>query len=294
MTARLTHRRALSLMVLSAVVFTANVLLVRALGQMGEANIWLVSCVRFVVGLALIGTVYRREFRPGHLWRNPLLIKRGVLGAIGVYLTYLCVVRLGAGRAIFINNTYVIWGALLAAWLLRERLRPVVLVGSLTALVGLGMLTHVFSLTNHPGPYDLLAFVSAWLSGYIVVTIRSLHGTEHTSTIFAAQCFYGLLICTGPAAYTYASLTALAWLIILIAGLTAAIGQLAMTRAFRDLPVAEGSLIQILVPLFIALGGVLFFQEHFTAQELAGAALILGGMAFTVISKPASIGAEPK
>ena len=29
------------------------ILLVRALGQRGEANLWLVSCVRFVVGLAL-------------------------------------------------------------------------------------------------------------------------------------------------------------------------------------------------------------------------------------------------
>ena len=78
------------------------------------------------------------------------------------------------------------------------------------------------------------------------------------------------------------------------AGLTAAIGQLAMTRAFRDLPVAEGSLIQMLVPLFVAVGGVLFFHEHFSPQELAGAALILGGMAFTVIAKPSSIGAESK
>lgn len=294
MSARLTHRRALSLMVLSAVVFTANVLLVRALGQMGQANIWLISCVRFVVGLALIAIAYRREFAPTHLWRNTLLVQRGILGGFGVYVTYLCVVQLGAGRAIFINNTYVIWGALLAAWLLHERLRSAVLIGSVTAIAGLALLTHVFSLTSHPGLFDLVAFGSAWLSGYIVVTIRQLHGTEHTSTIFAAQCVYGLLICTVPAVYTYTPLSGLAWVIIVIAGLTAAIGQLAMTRAFRDLPVAEGSLIQMLVPLFIAIGGVLFFHEHFSAQELAGAALILGGMAFTVVTKPASIGAGTK
>lgn len=47
---QLRHRRAVILMLLSAACFTANVLLVRALGTMEAANIWLVSCTRFVVG----------------------------------------------------------------------------------------------------------------------------------------------------------------------------------------------------------------------------------------------------
>lgn len=117
------HRRAVGLMLLSAASFTANVLLVRALGAMGAANLWLVSCARFVVGLGLISAFYWREFQPVHLWHNRKLIERGVVGGGGVYLSYLTVVKLGAGRATFIGNTYVIWGALLAAWMLREKLR---------------------------------------------------------------------------------------------------------------------------------------------------------------------------
>src|ERR1035437_1526968 len=124
MSAHLTHRRALWLMLASAACFTTNVLLVRALGEMHAANIWLVSVARFVVGLVIIQTVYRREFQPHHLYQNRKLIERGLIGGFGVYLTYLCVVKLGAGRATFIGNTYVIWGALLAAWMLREKLRP--------------------------------------------------------------------------------------------------------------------------------------------------------------------------
>ena len=116
-------------MLLSAACFTATVLLVRALGEMGYANIWLVSSARFVVGLGLISAVYWREFQPAHLVRSRKLLERGVAGGAGVYLTYLTVVKLGAGRATFIGNTYVIWGALLAVWVLREKLRPGVLVG---------------------------------------------------------------------------------------------------------------------------------------------------------------------
>ncbi len=286
------HRRALLLMLLSAAAFTANVLLVRALGQMGYANIWLVSCARFVVGLAMIAAVYWREFQPAHLVRSRRLIERGVIGGFGVYLTYLTVVRLGAGRATFIGNTYVIWGALLAAWLLREKLHAGVLIGGVAALAGLGLLTNVFSTTAHPGIYDLLAFIAALLSAYVVVTIRQLHDTEHTSTIFSAQCVYGLVICAIPAVLTYSPLPASAWAVLLIAGVTAGSGQLTMTRAFRDLPVAEGSLIQMLVPLGIALGGMLFFGERFSVQEFIGAALILGGTAFTAVRSATTANAE--
>jgi drug/metabolite transporter (DMT)-like permease len=292
MSAHLTHRRAIALMLLSSASFTANVLLVRALGLFGEVNVWLVACTRGLVGLAMIGAVYRREFQPTHLWSRRKLIERGVAGGIGVYVTYLAVVKIGAGRATFIGNTYVIWGALLAAWLLKEKLRPAVFVGGVAALAGIALLTNVFSTGAQPSVYDLVAVAGALLSTWVVVTIRQLHATEHTSTIFAAQCAYALAICALPAVVTFTSLPAAAWALLFIAGITAGLGQLMMTRAFRDLAVAEGSLIQMLVPLGIALGGMLFFHERFALHEALGAALILGGTAFTAVRSATTANAE--
>ncbi len=279
-------------MLLSAASFTANVLLVRALGEFGEVNVWLMASSRGLVGLAMLCSVYWREFQPTHLWRRRKVIERGVIGGIGIYVTYLTVVKLGAGRAVFISNTYVIWGALLAAWMLKERLRPAVIIGGVAALAGIGLLTNVFSANAHPGIYDLLAVVGALLSAWVVVTIRQLHATEHTSTIFAAQCAYALLICGVPAALTFAPLSPLAWGVMFLIGVTAGVGQLSMTRAFRDLPVAEGSLIQMLVPLGTALGGMLFFREHFTPHEMIGAALILAGTTYTVVRNATTANAE--
>lgn len=276
-------------MLASAASFVANVLLVRALGPLGFANVWLIAVARFVVGLALIWTVYRREFQPAHLWRNRKLVDRGLVGGAGVYVTYLTVIELGAGRAIFIGNTYVIWGAFLAAWVLRERLQASVIAGGVAALAGLALLTNVFSSTNPPGLYDALAVLGALMSAHVVVTIRQLHDREHTSTIFAAQCVYGLLLCTGPAFATFQPLTPLAWLVLFLASVSAGVGQLTMTRAFRDLPVAEGSLIQMLVPLGIAAGGFAFFDEQFSPHELVGAALIVGATAFVALRR----GAQP-
>ncbi len=279
-------------MLLSSASFTANVLLVRALGMFGEVNVWLVACSRGLVGLAMIGAVYRREVQPTHLWRRRKLIERGIAGGIGVYVTYLAVVKIGAGRATFIGNTYVIWGALLAAWLLKEKLRPAVLIGGVAALAGLGLLTNVFATNAELNPYDLIAVTGALLSTWVVVTIRQLHASEHTSTIFAAQCAYAVLLALVPAITTYTPLPAAAWGLLVVAGITAGLGQLTMTRAFRDLPVAEGSLIQMLVPLGIAAGGMLFFGERFALHEAIGAALILAGTAFTAVRSATTANAE--
>ena len=272
-------------MVASTACFTANVLLVRALGHVESVNVWLVSCVRFVAGMGVIYALYPREFQFSHLFRNSKLAGRGLVGGAGVYAFYLTVVHLGAGRATFINNTYVIFGALAAVWLLGERFRMPLAIGSVAALGGLALLTNAFAAGSHVGAYDILAVITALASAYVVVTIRQLHATEHTSTIFAAQCVYGLILCVIPAIVNAQDVSALSWGLMIIAGIFAAVGQITMTRAFRELPVAEGSLLQMLVPLGIAAGGVVFFAERFAPHEWVGAALILGGTAFTAVRR---------
>jgi len=279
------HARGILFMLLSTACFTTNVLLIRALGQLQSVNIWLVACARFVVGLGLVMLVYRREFEPTNLWRHPKLVVRGLVGGYSVAAFYYSIVYLGAGRATFINNTYVISGALFAVWLLREPFHAALATGSAATLIGLALLTNAFASTTHAGFFDLVALSSSLAAGYVVVTIRQLHASEHTSTIFAAQCAYGLLFCAPLAATHHESIGPIAWLVMTLAGVFAAGGQITMTRAFRELPVAEGSLLQMLVPLGVALGGALFFRERFVPHELVGAALILAGCAFTALRR---------
>lgn len=280
------HVRGVALMLFSAACFTANVLLIRGVAEFEVVNVWLVSLMRFAVGIAVLAAIYPRQVRFKRVFVRPKLIGRGVAGGVGIYVYYLTVVHLGAGRATFINNTYIIFGALFAVWVLGERFHRALAIGSIAALGGLALLTNVFASASQTNAYDALAIGGAFASAYVVITIRQLHAEgEHTATIFAAQCTYGVLLCVWPAMRELGAVSPGAWTLLAVAGVCAAAGQLAMTRAFLELPVAEGSLIQILVPLGITAGGVVFFHEHFAAHELIGAALILVGMIVTVLRR---------
>ena len=264
-------------MLTSAAGFTVNILLIRALGEIESVNVWLVTCVRFAVGLAMLFVFYRSELQPARIFTRGKLASRGIIGGLSTYFFYLTVVHLGAGRATFIGNTYVILGALFAVVMLGERFRPTLAAGSVAALLGLALLVNPFAGGPQANVYDFIAVLGAIGSAHVVVTIRQLHATEHTATIFAAQCVYGLLICGGGALLQLQAIRPLTWAVMIAGGIVAAVGQIAMTHAFRYLPVGEGSLLQMLVPFGTAAGGCLFFQEHFTSLELVGAALILGG-----------------
>lgn len=274
------------MMLLSTACFTANVLVIRAIGQLESVNVWMVTCVRFLVGLAVLAGLYGRSVPYSRVFKRANLISRGIVGGGAVAVYYVTVMHIGAGRATFINNTYIVFGAVMAAWFLREHFGRTLVVGCVTALAGLALLTNPFSRGATLNPYDLLAIGGALASAYVVVTIRRLHAEgETTPTIFAAQCVYGLLICAIPAALHIQSISPLGWGLMCGAGVCAGVGQLAMTAGFRHLSVAEGSLLQMLVPLGIAAGGYVFFQEYFHPYELLGAALIVAGTMFTMVRR---------
>jgi drug/metabolite transporter (DMT)-like permease len=280
-------RMAVLLMLLSVVLFAGNALLIRALGTLGKVDAWVVATSRFLVGFAvLFGLFYRRgNFHPRHLFTNPLLIIRGILGGVGIWIYYLTLVELGPGRATFISNTYVVFGAVMAGLFLREPLSKRLVVSLTLAMIGLALLTGLANL-EAPGPYEILGIIGAIIAGFIVVSIRKLHQRESSSTIFGAQCFYGLAVSTIPTVQQDTDYTTLILTLLIVSGMMAAFGQLAMTRAYKDLPVAQGSMLQLLLPPAIAVGGFLFFNETYSGVELIGAALILTACLVAARTRP--------
>jgi drug/metabolite transporter (DMT)-like permease len=241
--------------------------------------------IRFITGFVVVSTLFRQQFKPANLFTNPRLIARGVIGAISTVGFYQAIIYIGAGRATFINNTYVVWAGLFAVWFLGEKLKPRLMMSCVATLIGLALLTKVLSTGMKPGVYDAIALFTAFGSASVTVLIRSPHNTEHTSTIFGSQCLYGTIICGIPAVLSGSGIPTGYWPELIGASLLATSSQLFMTRAYRELPVGKGVLFQTLVPVGVTIGGVILFQENFSGSDIVGAILIIAATAWAAKQK---------
>lgn len=290
-----TRSKGILLMFGAIAAFTVSVLMLRSAGITG--SIWMATCMRYGIGLAMVSVIYlpTGQFKPLQLIRNPDLIMRGVLGCMGVFLFYSTIPKLGAGVSTFISTTYVVLAPLIACIYLKEPLTLKQVGLMMLAMTGMFIMTGLTGASAPPVLYVCIGLVGAVLAAMVVVYIRKLTRTEHSSTIYAAQCFFGLLIGAGPALLQQngehtgtVSISAM-----LLSGMMASIGQLLMTFGYKYLPVTEGGLIALCAPVTIMAGGILFFGEPCSGAQVAGAGLILSASILTARLKPGSPGEQP-
>ncbi len=279
-------RRGTLWMLFSMVCFTGNSLMIKHFASDRHIDPWLTMSFRFGVGLLMTVAIF---YRSGALsvkrsFLSWLLASRGVLGALGTAAYYHSIGPLGVGKATLIGNTWCVWAAIMASTMLHEKLGLTKFFGIVLALAGLGLLTNVSAqnllVTGH---WEMISLGGAVLAALVVVVIRQLTRTETSATIFASQCLYGLLLAVPFAFHHITHLTTSDVMMLGIAGLCAAFGQLAMTEGFRFLTVAVGGAYQITLPLVISIGGILLFGEHFSPVQMFGAVLILAGSFQTVV-----------
>jgi len=188
--------RSVLLMLLSVFLFASNTLLVRAVASYApQADGWLAALLRGVVGLAVVFALFGfgRGLRTAGMFNNRLVFLRGVVGAFGILAFYITVTRMGAARAVILNLTYPLWGTIIAALWLKERIRPAAMAWMAAGFAGLLLFLGGDGTLLPPKPLDLLGLAGAMTAGWVVVIIRRLRHEEHPATVYASQAFYGLL-----------------------------------------------------------------------------------------------------
>lgn len=266
--------------------FTGNALLLKVLASMRHVDPWMSLTFRAGVGLVVTAVLFAPSgaLRLRRSFQSWLLASRGVLGALGTVSYYITIGPLGAGKSTLIGNTWCVFAAVMAAFVLKEKLAPVKIFGICLALLGLGLLTGMAPGTLADfGKYETIGLIGALLAAAVVVVIRQLVRTESTATIFASQCIYSLLLAAPVAFLHFTPLNAGDVLVLCAAALCATFGQLAMTEGFRFLPVAAGGAFQNTLPVVITVCSISLFAEPFTLAQGAGALLILWGSFQTVV-----------
>jgi drug/metabolite transporter (DMT)-like permease len=264
-------------MLASAFLFAGNTLLIRGASLTSAgADGWMATLFRGAVGVLLLVVFYSngRGFDWRRMFSNKLVVMRGLVGCVGIILFYITIVKMGAGRAIVINLTYPMFGTIIAAFWLKEKVRLATSVWLVVALAGLIVFLSDGNLRLAPDTYDLLGLLGALAAGWVVVIIRKLRHQEHPATIYGAQATCSLLLGL-PFVGKVPELPFAGWGLLALGAVVVTFAQLIMTSAYQRLSIAQGSSLQMTLPIFTAVGAYFFFGETFEMHELIGAVVTL-------------------
>jgi drug/metabolite transporter (DMT)-like permease len=281
----------------AAVGYALNHIFLRVALSGYDLNNMVGSTMQAVPALLLalvVGWGIRRQDR-GHVppWRNGK-IAAGLLGS-GLMLFVVSVPLLfGAFRTggVLITSpvtgTQVLWGALLAALLLREPLNRGMLLGMLASVVGVIVLTLGQGSGAHLAPTWWLAVPYAlgaalcWSLAGVMLTYAMRHGVDRFQAL-ATVLMTGVVVLNVYLAATgrMASYASTPWRVLLsalAAGLFNMIALVALTSALAMTSVASATTLNSLQVGLAPLLAWLFLREDMNVTMAAGILLILVGV----------------
>jgi len=215
--------------------------------------------------------------------RTPVLgkqVSRAVVGLISLALFFYAIAHLPLATAITLNYTSALFLAALTPFLLHEKPKPILLGTILLGFLGIALLLKPsFSSQNMlAGALGLQSGFGASMAYVHVKQLGALHEPDWR-TVFYFTCISTVI---SGLWMLFDHFSALAWQdlpLLLGLGVSATIGQLAMTRAYRTGNTLIVASLAYTTVIFATLLGVIFWQETLSASEyIAIGMIILSGM----------------
>ncbi|MEW5978075.1 MAG: DMT family transporter [Acidobacteriota bacterium] len=203
--------------------------------------------------------------------------------AVSFSLAYLSLAT-GMGALILFGSVQVTMMA--AALNSGENLSPIQWLGAVAAVGGLVYL--VLPGLSAPDPLGAV-LMGASGAAWGVYSIRG-KGVSSPVAMTAGNFLRSspLAVITSLMALRSAHLQPSGVLLALISGgLTSGVGYVLWYKALGKLTTTQASLVQLLVPVLAAFGGVVFLSEHVSTRLITSSALMLGGIALAVSKRHA-------
>lgn len=270
----------------STLLWASNITLGRALRE--QAGPMTLTAVRVTVAgllfLALIRRLPPVERRAGRDW--PWLLAMALTGVFGFpALLYLALRFTTASNASLINGAGPLMTALMAALILRERLRGHQALGAAISLAGVFLVIRgnglmMVGATPNPGDLLMAGNVVLWslysVLARIVTRTRSVVSATAFSTWLALPFLYPAMLREWQA--TPPALTPALGLTLLYIGVFPAfIAFLAWNEGVRRAGPSGAMAFYNMLPVYGALLGALFLGESLGAEQITGSALVIAG-----------------
>jgi len=252
------------------------------------------AMVRTFLALVLAATLAYTAGAKFVVWRPATLWLRSISGTISLIGIFYSVTVLPIGDVLTVSNIYPLWIALLSWPILGQRLTAGVWLAIACGVGGVAIIQQPHFADNN---FAILApLLSSFTSALAMIGLNRLQGIDsraivaHFSAVSLLGCTVAFLIL--PRTPTVVSSDFPTWVLLLSTGLTATIGQLLLTVAFKAGTAAKVSVVGLTQVCFGLLFDVLFFGREVAVSSLLGMALVVAPTAWLMLQSAAR-SAEP-
>jgi len=265
------------MMVLSGLSFALVAVMVRLAGEIPLCEKVLFRSV-VMLAVAVVLAVRARENLFARNPRMPLLLLRGALGTIAMFLYFFAIERLNIADATVLNKLSPFFVTLFAVLFLREKLSRYVLPVLVVALTGAALVIKPqFSFEAIPA---IAGFVSAAASGAAYTVVRYLRRDEPPYRIIFYFSLVSVVVAVPLVLLNFVRPEGLQWVYLLGAGVFATTGQFALTLAYHQAPATRISIYVYVHILFAFMFGLLLWGEIPDALSIVGTVLIISAAVY--------------
>ena len=285
----LTRGQSVFYLQLSNVLFAATAVCISFLSTRFDG--YFTSFTRFLIGLVIGLAQLRASRKPFKVERFKPWIGRGIFGSAGMILYYVAIALGSPGRASLLNNSYPLFVAIIAIFILRENVRANTIAGLLIAFSGIALV--LWDGSRVPPLADLVGLASGILAGISYHFNKVASKTEDPIVIYLGVCIVGILATAFSLPQARAlDIESIALLVLAAAG--GYFAQICITIGLRDIPTTEGSVHTFAkIPLTV-LAGCMLLGDAITARFVAGTALLFAGLILNqLILRPKRVKAVP-
>lgn len=261
------------LLLLAELCFAGTSAMVKHLGS-DIPSTHLVFFRNFFALLVLLPWLYNRRATAFKTTQLKLHLLRCVTGIGGMYLFFYVITQVELAKAtlVLLMAPFII--PVISWFWFKERVSA-----KLWFAIAFGFLGVIIFLNPFSGPFPIIMFVAliaAGLAAWAKTVVRRLSVHESPSKIVFYFSFFATLLTAIPVLLNWQNLTTQLWLGVMIMGVFAVAGQLAMTRAFALASPSQIGVFTYSSVLFAALIGYLVWGEAFTIHMLIGSLIIIG------------------
>ena len=200
---------------------------------------------------------------------------RCLFGTTGLIANFYAIDKLVLADSNMLNKLSPFYAIILSIPLLKEKPSKTDIIATIIAFIGALFIIRPTG-TNMELIPSLVGLYGGIGAGFAYVFVRRATG-KGAKTPVIVICFsaFSCLLTFPFMAFDFVPMTALQWLTLIMAGLSAALGQFSITSAYKYAPAKKLSVFDYTQVIFATLWGLIFFHEIPTLWSIIGYIIIV-------------------